>query len=257
MKKLLANNELDIVSLYTDGKSTVKIAEKYGVSIGPIFRILKKHNVAIRHQKDTSRKCFNNENLFSAIDEYSAYWAGFLAADGCLIEGRNQINLCLCEKDLAHIQLFKNYIGGDYKIRYITQTKAYSITITDETAYKNLLALGITPKKSLTLQISDVLASDRHFWRGFIDGDGCWNIGKTNNRLRFTIGVGSKEILYQFYNFCQEINIPSKAKPFISPNNLNILCYGNIASKYLSGILYDNSNIFLKRKQEIILRGIW
>lgn len=256
MKKLLVNQELDIVSLYKNGESSVKIANRYGVSIGPIFRILDKHNVQIRHQKETSRRCLNNDNLFSDIDEYSAYWTGFLAADGCLIDKRNQINLCLCEKDLEHIELFKEYIGGDYKIRYIPKTKAYSITITDETAYNNLLDLGLTPRKSLTLKITDVLASNRHFWRGFVDGDGCWNIGKANNKLRFTIGVGSKDILYQFYDFCRGINIPSKAKPSISSKKLNILCYGNVASEFLACELYNNSNICLKRKKEIVLYGI-
>jgi hypothetical protein len=61
---------------------------------------------------------------------------------------------------------------------------ALTFRFCDETAYNNLLTLGVTPKKSLTLKINEDLIYNRHFWRWFIDGDGSCQRDKKYRNLR-------------------------------------------------------------------------
>ena len=68
----------------------------------------------------------NNIRNFEIIDtEEKAYWLGFLYADGSVSSTDNRIELGLAEKDLNHIEKFKEFIGVPNKISYRPQTKSY------------------------------------------------------------------------------------------------------------------------------------
>src|ERR1700676_2904171 len=56
------------------------------------------------------------------LNEESAYWIGFLMADGCIKntrKGYRVINLELTETDLNHIEKFKIFVKSNNKIYWI------------------------------------------------------------------------------------------------------------------------------------------
>jgi DNA-binding transcriptional regulator WhiA len=67
-----------------------------------------------------------NESVFDAITEESAYWIGFLMADGSIFKektGNPRIALTLAESDHEHLVKFSKFLNCSYKI-LIKKTKA-------------------------------------------------------------------------------------------------------------------------------------
>ncbi len=96
------------------------------------------------------------------------YWAGFLAADGTVIDGR-RIALQLAARDIGHVERFASYIGGhlDNNQRVTAQDRV----IVPRFAKRFDLRPAKTshPPTSLPGAAPDLVFS---FVVGFIDGDG-------------------------------------------------------------------------------------
>ena len=65
------------------GKSVRFLARKNNVSHPYISSLLKREGVKVKSASDTI-KLNVNERAFDEINEESAYWLGFLMADGCI-----------------------------------------------------------------------------------------------------------------------------------------------------------------------------
>ena len=116
---------------------------------------------------------------YKSAKEYSwserlAYFVGLITSDGCLVNDGRHINIT--SKDLEIITscqdiLDKHTVAGVKKGQF--GTSAYSWNFSDVKLYDFLLDIGLTPKKSKTIQ--KVLVPDE-FWgdflRGYFDGDG-------------------------------------------------------------------------------------
>lgn len=51
-----------------------------------------------------------NDYYFTDSSNQSIYWAGFIAADGCLSKKDNSFSLSVAIKDIAHLEKFKENI---------------------------------------------------------------------------------------------------------------------------------------------------
>ena len=96
-------------------------------------------------------------NAFKSIDsENTAYWIGFLAADGSVKADRNRLMLGLAQRDKLHIEKFKKFINADEAItdRNVlcgNNGKRYpssSITISSKLLVDDLAQYGIVSDKS-------------------------------------------------------------------------------------------------------------
>lgn len=163
--------------------------KKYGFKINPIGKGEYTHR---------QERIYNvNDNFFENPDILNCYWAGFIAADGCIIEGKkqNRLSIGLATKDFEHLNIFKKDINFDGPIRnnYVKKIykneekefKSSQLSITSQKIsddlYKNF---NITPRKSLTLlppNLSDTNLIDA-FICGYIDGDGTVYLYKDNVR---------------------------------------------------------------------------
>ena len=189
---------------------------------------------------------------FEKIDtEEKAYWLGFLYADGSVGSKEDKIELGLAEKDLKHIEKFRDFMNITNKISYREKTKSYRMSFRSAKCKQDLIDKGCIPKKSLILdfpnknQVPKHLI--RHFIRGYFDGDGWF----TNTEKCFQVGIiGTENFISGFLE---------KVKGLINTNNTIFEVHReNGAKRYVFGSyndvsnflnwIYKDSNIFLDRK---------
>lgn len=167
--------------------------------------------------KHCSRKCITlaknpdfNEDFFANPNPTSSYWAGFIAADGCVYLGgdRHKLTIALKSTDEQHLRNLQSSIGAGSIQRGTSYSKER-----DKTYYNARYSLysekicndlesvfNIHSRKSLTLKPPNVLAREESlaFIAGYIDGDGSY----TNNGPRPVLKiVGTKQILEWIVNF--------------------------------------------------------
>lgn len=188
---------------------------------------------------------------FNKIDtEEKAYWLGFLYADGCVGSKEDKIELGLAEKDLKHIEKFRDFMNITNKISYREKTKSYRMSFRSFQCKQDLIDKGCVPKKSLILdfpnenQVPKYLI--RHFIRGYFDGDGWF----TNTESCFQIGIiGTEKFIKGFLNSIEDINKENKIFDVHRENGAKRYVFGayDDVLNFLNWI-YKNSNIYLERK---------
>lgn len=204
-----------------------------------------------------SKRPFKNRYIFEKINsEEKAYWLGFLYADGSVGSSDNRTELNLAEKDLNHVEKFKNFIGLDNKISYKEKTKAYRYSFKDKIFKEILINKGCVPKKSLILEFPNEKQVPRefirHFIRGYFDGDGCF----CNTPLTFEAGFISTE---NFIRECLKV-LPEEVKktyPLINVHRDNgakkYAFYRYQDVKIFLDFMYKDATIYLDRKYNLYL----
>lgn len=198
----------DVIELYKSGLSMEDIASKYGCykqSVEVLFKRLGVKGRSKQEVKDilypVNKKCFTDWK-----DEKTLYFYGLLLSDGCITDS-GSVSLALALQDLKTVQEFKDYIGSDNKISISEKSNSCQFSFRDSAVSSNLIAAGLEPRKStkekfpLTVDKDD-LNSVRHFWRGFICGDG--SVRDINNCPSLFI-CGSLELCTEFKIFCEKV----------------------------------------------------
>lgn len=190
------------------------------------------------------------------INEFSAYWIGFIAADGCVTSDGKSISIELKEDDFEHLKKFNKCLNGnipvtfrerkptDIKGKHTEIRKQASIRVFNTDMVKDISLYGITPKKSLDLEFQN-FRNDDITWcyiRGYFDGDGSIYYDKNSNQLRAKITSGSINFIKEFRNYLDEFSI----KTYV--NGMDCGITGKISTKILLSKMYDNANIYLDRK---------
>lgn len=169
--------------------SAIELGEYLGCSAGGI------HHKASRLSKQNllDRKltipAIHDETCFDDINEVSAYWAGFIAADGCIKfpSGKPQLDVRLQIYDECYLDLLKDFLKTNKTTEYYTNPKTnrtycYFRLSSIDNIYRKLNAFyNITPRKTLVLQpptnLKDLYALC--YIKGYIDGNGSVFIEKT------------------------------------------------------------------------------
>lgn len=217
-----------------------------------------------------------NKNYFKEINsEEKAYWLGFLYADGCITRFyKNEklksmsLELTLKEEDKGHLFKFLNSLESNVPIQNKTiknQYKACRVVINCTEMCRDLINLGCTPQKSLTLTFpsNEILKEGyiQHFIRGYFDGDGCVYYNKTDVyhkakkksylQKHFSVSfVGTYNLLTSMKNILinNKINVSEKFTTTGEAYQMYIYGKNNILKFY--EFLYKDSSVFLKRKYE-------
>jgi hypothetical protein len=246
-KKINAEHWEDIASSYLLGHSSSKIAANYGVTSQTIRRHLRKVGTLIRCPKDAHTRHTHKNDAFDVITEESAYWIGFLMADGCIW------NDCLCiglqSADRAHLEKLKEFLGTTSPI-CTAGNNAFQLRIKSPAIVRSLARFGVVPRKSMTCRVS-ILENNRHFWRGVIDGDGTVGIYGSPYPSALIRMLGGKGIVKQFLRFV-EVNFPDITPAKIRPHtNICTLTYGGSSAVRIIKFLYDGDSVALDRKASI------
>lgn len=177
----------EIINLYEAGFTQTEVAEHVGVGQTSVQRILVKRGLSrSRNEHQLGKRPSNaipfNEEFFATPSQPSAYWAGFLMADGGLVErdsGGHVLHLNIT--DIEHAQLFAEEIGiGASQVRVQAPQKPTHrpmarLSIGYHAWAEQLLPWGIVPRKSyrfITPKVPEAFLVD--YLRGWFDGDGCF-----------------------------------------------------------------------------------
>jgi hypothetical protein len=246
----------ELRSRYENGESVEDLAASVGTSWSNIYATLVADGVQMRTRSQLLRKHQIREDAFDVIDEDSAYWIGFLFADGSVLQNKlshsYSIALTLAVIDEGHIRKFLGFLATDYPIRHSTNenhSRRATVSISSNRLAASVERFGLTPRKTHTAQVRE-LEMNRDFWRGVIDGDGCIHVDKLGNpRLSL---VGSEKLVAQFRDFVRTHASKSAALPFhITRSNVFTFACHKLSAMKIIDVLYRDCKTALDRKKAI------
>lgn len=211
-----------------------------------------------------------NNSFFDQENEQSFYWAGFLAADGCVQDKKineimylDSLKLRLSIKDINHLQMFARHLNSNNKITTGIVKNSLKNKKWNDTGYcdivlysvklcQSLQKFNIVPRKTHIYTFPNWLIAHplvHHFMRGYFDGDGSIEIDKSGNQ-RFCVR-GTIDFLTEY----KKILIKNCNVNDNSVNNSSgigrVRYNGNGVCKILYNYLYKDATIFLNRKKEV------
>lgn len=184
---------------------------------------------------------------FSAIDsEQKAYWLGFIMADGNVQDrvkrGAMQLSLHLAGRDAYQLELFREAINSNKNINTCQADGSVRFALSSDRMCSDLISIGCVPRKSLVLQYPSIPESlDRHFIRGYFDGDG--HVGTHGTRL-FAGVTGTEDFLLLVR---KRLGL---SQTIIKRSGCCCLQWGTPHDlQRLYSYFYDNATVWLDRKR--------
>jgi hypothetical protein len=174
--------------LYSMGLSGPAVGELLGISASVILTHMRRRGVT--RPTGGVRKYSLDEGFFSEVDLVRAYWAGFIAADGCVYRNRVVIKLHPSDEDM--LLKFRAAARCSHPVTKWWNTAGQEYLCVDVSCQRWVQDLlqhyKITPRKSLTLEPPDLPSEDLRwaYVRGYFDGDGHAPIA--GSRIQITCG---------------------------------------------------------------------
>lgn len=255
----------EMIKLYQSGKSQKEISENFLCSQTSVSAILRRNNVL--GINNGNQKYYDiNRSFFKKINsEASAYFLGFLYADGS-IQVKNSaysITLKLKSNDQIILEKFRDIMSPSSSIK-ITKNKGsdteYSyFRINQKEICEQLISHGCVPNKSLILEFPTTVPQEliHHFLRGYSDGDGCIYKNKFKNKKTInTIWkfVSTKQFCNEAAKILKEqlgINCSQMlSRPKTNKITTTLSVGGNLQSMKVLDWLYKDATIYLQRKYD-------
>jgi len=255
---------------YQEIQSLQKVAEKFGCQKDGVRHSLKRNGYKIN--KLVRHSC--NETFFQQDTPESFYWAGFIAADGCVRysergkygKPRYDLYIALAQKAKSHLEKIKDsleYSGPikDYLVKNSKRNSKWNdtwkseISITSKQIFDDLARFNIVPRKSLTYTFPEWLINHPlvyHFMRGCFDGDGSfyWAHYKTKASQEYFSLRGTEAFLAVYRDILERNNLVKKRdKPIRINGGIGVLEYGgNGVVGKIKGFLSKDATVQLDRK---------
>jgi len=254
--KLSKAEKIAIADRYVSGESLVSLYKETGIAKGTIKNICKSMGIPVRPPAEAQVRYGINEAYFDSITEGSAYWAGFIFADGHIRSkgsGQRGIKIGLSSKDTNHLEKFKDSLDFLGTIReyepaagcYPSAYKIVELVFTSDRIVSGLESLGMVGDR-IPIEAID---SDRHFWRGMVDGDG--SVGVSKGKPVITL-CGKIGILEKFLKYLNDSGVATRRVPICRGQIHQLVFSGPIAGRII-GNLYSNNTIALDRKNAVAL----
>jgi hypothetical protein len=259
MRTISEYSKDELTDLYNQYKTLSKISKNIGLSIESIRK--KFIELEIPYKKQVVYDV--NHKFFNTITEKSAYWLGFISADGNVAQNKPRISIMLKKTEYQHLIKFKNdldcqapiYTGSRKDNRKNFKSKIYyfcKIRFTSKKIKNDLASLGILPRKSKILTFPEILKNHplvNHYIRGLIDGDG--SIDVINNCGGIYL-CGTYDIVNETKKIIdRDLNLTGTKLRFNKSNGLYFFKY--IRHKEVCKIinyLYNSASTWLDRKKE-------
>lgn len=238
-KKELLDNIDKYAEIYLNGASYAKITELIGGSstraIGWVSKTLKAYGIEKRSASDQNRNRFGytlNKDAFDTdfSDETSSYFLGFILADGSL--SMDRLSVTIKQEDGYILKKLQEFLGMNYGYcessvfdkRTLKRYYRATLGLKDAKIISDLNAQNIFKNKSAEEKLPNIdWRSNRHFWRGVVDGDG--HVKALNGAPAVLVLVGSEEIVNGFIEFA-DINVGFITKrPAVPVKHKNKILY--------------------------------
>jgi hypothetical protein len=214
-----------------------------------------------------------DKDFFKIWSSEMAYVLGYIYADGAIEDVRKSSRTCytaITSVDYDLLDKVRKTLSSNHEL-YIkkahTQTfpdgkkylckKAYVLRIGSKSMFSDLVKLGLTPRKSLTLKFPDIpIKLLGYFIRGYFDGDGCIIVsidkGKKIPSVKTIFTCGSLIFLEQLNCLLSTVT-NCRHKNIIHGDHAYQLSYRKYDSLKILGFMYKNLNKspFLDRKYNI------
>lgn len=258
----------EIQNKYLELKSLIKLEEFYGISRGSLRARIPQGLL----DENRCAKILCNEDFFAQDNELSFYYAGFLAADGCLKlkNGKyKQVQLALAATDLNDVRRFAGNIAYMGNVKEYTLSSKHldgsnvviaDLQISSDKLFDDLHRFGLTPRKTHTFSMPQWLTEHalvHHFLRGYFDGDGSASTcrprpPRTIPQVYINVR-GTEAFLTQMRNLF-DANISNgrwkREKPIRFNNGIGVLEYGgNRAALAIADYLYRDATVWMERKR--------
>lgn len=231
-----------------------KIAERFGI---PEWK-LKKTIAANGWGRKVPTYQYNG--CFSTVNKESAYWAGFLFADGC-VDTKHRLRLMLQASDINHIKKFRDFVGaGAYQIQECSGYSRKALEFTSQALCIDLKKFGIVPNKTKLGVVPSIDFLGEFlpdFLRGLFDGDGtiCESFSNKNS-ITATLYTGFA-ISKLNMDWLSEVLLTKVGVQYKSyeKNSIFTITLNTNKSKCLLHYMYDDcaENIRLDRKYEMFV----
>jgi hypothetical protein len=253
--KLSSTITAQIVDLYSTGIGTQQIASMLSVHPSTVQKYIKKCGILTPKQRYT-----HNADFFSTYTPESAYWAGFIMADGYVRTNRHMLGIHLNEEDKNHLHTFLHTINSTNNLVHDVHTNAWCVQLYSKQIKQDLSTqFNIVARKSLIATFPSQIPKEyyNHFIRGVMDGDGSITY-TTMPTLSF---VGARTLITPIVNIISNAVAltmhKQKLKPVISTPNKNknwftsVAFYGKNANNVLDWLYQESTtNTRLARKYE-------
>lgn len=275
----LKEYKTNIIEWYKNGTSIkqikIKLEEEknFVTGYGTIANVLKDNKIIIKTAKDYNKKYSCDSNAFKEYDKYSCYWAGMLAADGCIYQRKDCDSryLILALKDRSTIIRFKDYIkytGGitfserSFNKESTSKSPFWEVRCNSNEICDNLKEnFNIVPKKTDIYTPPSTIPTEliKFYILGYIDGDGCISYCTTNTgRKQFNVNItGTHQMIQYIQEYFKKQNIKLHERhPENGVNNITLNLQGNDQLYgILSNLYSDNeiNSICIQRKYERFL----
>lgn len=210
-----------------------------------------------------------DKDFFIKNTAESFYWAGFIAADGCVEKKKtarntNRLSIHLAKKDKEHLEKFKKSINFTGPIE--DKGNSCRITIHSAKICKDLEQFNIVPRKTKIYTFPKWMIGSslvNHFMRGYFDGDGSVYVRKGKGRFIDTLNfkICGTESFVSTYKDVLAIRVPKLIFPLNIESYRGISCFkccGNRKVTKIREFLYEDADdLKLDRKYNIMYRDIF
>lgn len=178
------------------------IAKMFDCSRVYIFRLCLEYGVRVKGKSEARKDAsFTKENIryhsvnkdfFKTWSCEMAYVLGFFCADGNIPHTLDCITFDQKEREI--LEKVKKLMQAEHIIKHYKHQDIHSLQIGSKEIVNDLLQLGITPRKSLTIKFPNVPKEFlNHFIRGNFDGDG--SICRQGSGWKVVFLSGSKDFV--------------------------------------------------------------
>lgn len=241
-------NNTELEKFITDNYgilSNKEILETKNISFCFLKKILEKNSIALRGSGSKINIQLDNLNKKS---NWFSYFLGWAASDGSVQNKKGNYTFSLKVKDEEIVDMFYTLIPRSKKY-YHRDKDMYCLHIGNKQFVEYLVSIGITPRKSRTLEIKESELNN-HFIRGLFDGDGSVRNTKLSQKHEAKITSGSLKFVKQLVNYLDNNGI--KTSSYKNGDCVNVTTTSKTETKSFYLLMYkDCDNYFLKRKKDL------
>lgn len=195
-RRFTNEEEVCVVQIYEAGHSAKAIGRAYNLpGKDAVIGALRRANTRIRPNTEANRLYTINHESFDVISPESAYWWGFIYADGSICRHKS-LTVGLRHTDVDHVIALNKFLQSDapvkIKDRWLKPHKGAYLHVTSQHMGARLEELGVLAHRPsfdlVTKHLPPELTS--HWLRGLFDGDGSIDYQKNGQpRIRFCGGL--------------------------------------------------------------------